>query len=518
MTQADFTLLQAFVADRITAEELPQLEALLRSSRAARRAVIGLVTLEEGLEQIAATALSVRFFGPQAGSPAAAPATAARPSLGESISDSFAAMVAALFRPAVLRGIGFSLAALAGCLLIAAIAWRGLRPVRPRLPAGVLAQVVAVGRPAWATDAQPRHEGDSLPAGGLLAIEAGLVEILFASGAAVVLEGPAVFEIIDGGAGKLGRGRLAATLDRPTGPFAIHTPSAVITDRGTQFGVEVDAAGKTDVRVFQGFVDLAAVAALRMASPIRLSAGDSGEIAPDGGIARIDAAAPKKFVMTVPREAKPQPPRPLPFAWDDSRAVVLYRDAFAGAGSLGDSAAASRGGVGESRWLAPADGWQFDPETKSLSVTATGAAFQPFKPEPGHVYRLSVTMDVTAGGIGWAAIGFATAANTRLATLDHAWMLKRHDTKTQANAAYAGPQTAGQAGRGDRRTGVETRTVVLDTTAPRWKAFFLAGDDVIGQCDLDQPPGDIAHVAISVFPNTMARFRDFSLRAIRTIR
>jgi hypothetical protein len=107
-----------------------------------------------------------------------------------------------------------------------------------------------------------------------------------------------------------------------------------------------------------------------------------------------------------------------------------------------------------------------DPETKSLKVTATGAAFLPFKPEPGHLYRLSVSMHVTEGGIGWAGLGFSAAANTRLASLDHAWMIQRHETKTKANVAYRGPQMAGELSRGDRLTGRQTRTVVLDTTGP----------------------------------------------------
>jgi hypothetical protein len=218
--------------------------------------------------------------------------------------------------------------------------------------------------------------------------------------------------------------------------------------------------------------------------------------------------------MSVPK--KSQPVRaPLPFRWDEAAAVTVYRDSFAGSGVLAGTAATGRGGAGEARWIAPADGWLFDPETKSLKVTATGAAFLPFRPEPGHLYRLSVTMQVVEGGIGWAALGFSAAANTRLATLDHAWMLQRHEAKARANVAYKGPQMAGELSRGDRQTGVQTRTVVLDTTGSRWKAFFLLGDELVGQCSYDKPPADIAHVAISVFPNTVALLREFSLQSIR---
>jgi hypothetical protein len=516
MTPADLALVQAFVADRLTAEELPQLEALLRSNAAARRAVRTLAAIEEGLEQIAATAFSARFFGPQTGTgqPQPAQEPAARVSLGQQLGDAFAAFADLVRGPrGLLRLLLPAAATVAVACVIAAAWWALSAPARRALPDGVSAQVVALSGPAWATDAPPRHAGDNLQPGGLLTLDRGLAEIMFACGATVVLEGPAVFEVTDGFSGKLSRGRLAATLDRPTGPFSIHTPSAVITDRGTQFGVEVDAAGKTEVRVFAGLVELAALATLGTAAPITLSAGDSGEVDLAGGVARVAAPAAKKFVMTVPKTVKPPPPRPLPFAWDESRAVAVYADSFAGAGPLAGTAPASRG-TGAAAWIAPEEGWQLAPATKSLEVTQTGAAFLPFSPEPGHVYRLSVLMHVKEGGVGWAAVGFATAANTRLATLDHAWMLQRHETKAQPNLAYKGPQTAGPLPRGDRRSGPQTRTVVLDTTGPRWHAFFMAGDEVVGKCIYDELPAAITHVAISVFPNTVVSFRDFSLQAL----
>ena len=512
MTQADFDLLHDFVADRIAAEAFPRLESLLRANGDARRALRGLMAVEEGLEEMAAVALTTRYFGPPASrqQPQAGPQAANRRTLG----DAFAAMVGAIFAPATLHRLGLPLMLIVACGLVGAIAARALWPAaRPRLPAGVLAKVVTLSDVAWSADSQPRHEGDGLQAGGSFAVAKGLVEIVFACGATVVLEGPATFEVIDGCMGKLDRGRLTATLDQPSGPFAIHTPTAVVTDRGTQFGIEVNPSGKTDVRVFQGLVELVALASLGTAEPLRLSAGHAGEVDAAGRISRIDAPASKKFVMSVPK--RPTVKRALPFKWDDASAVTVYRDPFEGSGPLGGTAASARAGVGEAKWVAPQDGWLLDPETKSLKVTATGAAFLPFKPEPGHLYRLSVSMHVTEGGIGWAGLGFSAAANTRLASLDHAWMIQRHETKTKANVAYRGPQMAGELSRGDRLTGRQTRTVVLDTTGPRWKAFFLAGEELVGQCVYDQPPADIAHAAVSVFPNTVATLQELLLQSIR---
>lgn len=509
MTQADLDLLGDFVSDRITAEAFPRLQALLQASAPARRALRGLSLVEETLGEIAVE----RYFNVR--TPAKRPATL--PHAQPSESTARPGWVSSPFSRALVKFVVAPLAIVAVAALVLVVEHlQRQAALRPAIPDGAIAQIVAMSDVAWQPDAPVHHEADGLQQGASLGLARGLVEIVFACGATVVLEGPATFGIIDDGTGTLSRGRLVATLENPTGPFAIHTPSAVVTDRGTQFGVEVDAAGKTEVRVFAGLVELAALPMLGTTKPLRLAAGSAGEVDPAGAVSKIDAPAAKKFAMTVPRRAV-KPNRPLPFRWDAAAAQTIYRDSFAGDGPLADSLPASRG-EGQAAWIAPTDGWQCDASAKSLKVSSTGAAFLPFTPEPGHLYRLSVTMHVVEGGIGWGAIGFSTSPNTRLATLDHAWMLQRHETKAQPNAAYAGPQTAGELRGGDRLTGAQVRTIVLDTTRPRWKAYFLAGNDLVGECDFAPPPQPITHAAISVFPNTVAVFRDFSLQANRMAR
>lgn len=503
MTQADLDLLGDFVSDRITADNFPRLQALLQASAPARRALRGLSLVEETLREIAVE----RYFKVQPAEKRPAAAIAKPSELA-----SGAGWMTSPFTRGLLKYVVAPVAIVAVAALVLFLDEQQRQAtLRPALPVGAIAQIMALSDVAWQPDAAIHHEADGLQKGDSLSLARGLVEVMFACGATVILEGPATFAITDSGAATLSRGRLVATLENPIGPFSIQTPSAVVIDRGTQFGVEVDAAGKTEVRVFAGLVELASLATLGTAAPIQLLAGNAGEVAPAGAISKIDAPAPKKFAMTVPRLV-PRPRRPLPVRWDAAAAKTLYRDSFASDGPLAGSLPASRG-EGQAAWIAPNEGWQCDAASKSLKVSSTGAAFLPFMPEPGHLYRLSVTMHVVEGGIGWGAIGFCTSANTRLATLDHAWMLQRHETKAQPNAAYAGPQTAGELRGGDRLSGVQVRTIVLDTTRPRWKAYFLAGDDLVGECDLAPQP--ISHVAISVFPNTVAVFRDFSLQAHR---
>jgi len=157
-------------------------------------------------------------------------------------------------------------------------------------------------------------------------------------------------------------------------------------------------------------------------------------------------------------------------------------------------------------------------------VTAAGAAFLPFRPEPGFVYRLSVELHVQSGGSGWAAVGFAERPTVEAPTLDHAWMLQRHSTTLQShrsaripNAAFAGPGEQGRLPSGDVLTGPQVRSVVLDTTGPQWRAFFLVGDTLVGDCRIDARGRSIRYVGLSVFADTTATLRNFSLESFRPL-
>jgi hypothetical protein len=67
--------------------------------------------------------------------------------------------------------------------------------------------------------------------------------------------------LTDGSAGVIltvNRGRIRAAFDKITGsePRVVKTPGALLAVRGTQFDVQVDAAGNTTVDVFEGLVEV----------------------------------------------------------------------------------------------------------------------------------------------------------------------------------------------------------------------------------------------------------------------
>jgi hypothetical protein len=85
-------------------------------------------------------------------------------------------------------------------------------------------------------------------------------------------------------------------------PFAIRTPSAVVTDLGTEFGVEVDSNGRTTSHVFRGSVSVQPIGS-SVQQGVVLHAGEAAFVETSSGrpsnIARVDGI-PSRFVRRVP--------------------------------------------------------------------------------------------------------------------------------------------------------------------------------------------------------------------------
>ncbi len=389
-----------------------------------------------------------------------------------------------------------------------------------RLP---VAFVAGIHEATWPDEEQSFRAWQGLRVGDTIELGSGLVELSFVSGAKVVLEGPARFEAVGRDGGRLHAGRLTAELPKDksspeaeAGLFTVSTPNALVTDLGTEFGVAFDPAGETLVQVFDGRVEFAAGddGFATPQRPLRLAAGHAAGVAADGRLAMRSPAALPRFVRSLPKPEPDSPPESFlaRIGWDDAAAEPLVRDAFTGAGPLAGSPPAARGGVGESVWIAPAQAWEL--RDGSLHADATGSALVPFRPEPGWLYRLTVTLDVVAGGEDWCALGFRAGANP---AGDHsgdggiAWMLHRHSTATVGSHVFAGPGATTKLSEGDRRTGRQTRSIVLDTTGPRWRAYFLVGDEPVASCGYASPPTAISHVGLSVYRTARARIDSISL-------
>jgi hypothetical protein len=106
----------------------------------------------------------------------------------------------------------------------------------------------------WANSTLPIGEGTRLGT-GRMELSDGMATIDFDKGVKVILEAPAVFELVDANHCHLHQGKLRAEV-RPGGEgFVVRTPTATLVDRGTVFGVHVRVGGVSDLMVFKGKVD-----------------------------------------------------------------------------------------------------------------------------------------------------------------------------------------------------------------------------------------------------------------------
>jgi hypothetical protein len=106
----------------------------------------------------------------------------------------------------------------------------------------------------WMEKGAPLRYGQQLAEGTRIALRAGVVRITFESGAEAVLQGPCDFTVDNAMHGTIRSGRVAVTAPKRAYGFRIRSPNAEVIDLGTEFGVNVDQGGNSEVHVFSGEV------------------------------------------------------------------------------------------------------------------------------------------------------------------------------------------------------------------------------------------------------------------------
>ncbi len=106
----------------------------------------------------------------------------------------------------------------------------------------------------WDGQVVPAGVGTAITSSSKLQLKSGVVELAFASGAKVVVEGPATFTPDSSGQISLSAGQLTAYVPPKAVGFSVATPSGTIVDLGTEFGVSLESDGTTAVEVFTGRV------------------------------------------------------------------------------------------------------------------------------------------------------------------------------------------------------------------------------------------------------------------------
>ena len=176
--------------------------------------------------------------------------------------------------------------------------------------------------------------------GDKFVLTSGLMEITYDTGAKVILQGPVTYEVESNG-GFLSVGELTGRLEKRVAsgqwlvarndhksvdgtlttshsplappanpqssipnPFTIHTPTATVTDLGTEFGVEVPERGDTVVSVFAGEVACQSLAdGKSLGTPTRMTVNQTGGFLGQPGSRRSHAAQFRRneVVRQIPR-------------------------------------------------------------------------------------------------------------------------------------------------------------------------------------------------------------------------
>jgi hypothetical protein len=128
-------------------------------------------------------------------------------------------------------------------------------PSSQPVPASPVARLSRAVDCVWSGETTSPAIGDNLAAGRKLVLKTGLAEIVFLNGAQAIVEGPAVFEVCAGTAGRLTRGKCTVTVEDPLARgFEIRTQDMKYTDLGTEFGTLVAPSGEQEMHVFRGRV------------------------------------------------------------------------------------------------------------------------------------------------------------------------------------------------------------------------------------------------------------------------
>jgi hypothetical protein len=190
--------------------------------------------------------------------------------------------------------------------------------------------------------------GAALASDQKLTLKQGLAEITFDTGATVILEGPAEFEVgspesptsglrppTSANSCSLNLGKLFAHVPQRATGFTVTTPTMTIVDQGTQFGVLVKSLSAsppasslqppaylaTEVEVVQGVVQVqprvvqAPGQQAPAGQPIDLKAGEAVTTEGSGRSLRKIEAGKTKFARELPSEQPAKPPlalKPLP--------------------------------------------------------------------------------------------------------------------------------------------------------------------------------------------------------------
>jgi hypothetical protein len=147
--------------------------------------------------------------------------------------------------------------ALAACVLVAVGLVLALRPGKPPQPPEPgqsrieVATAIKVESVQWEADSATPGEGTVVTA-GRLRLRSGRLTLAFFSGVSLTVEGPADLEVLAADRVFCHRGKLRARVPRGAEGFTVRAAGYEVVDLGTEFGLNLEPGGKSQVMVFEG--------------------------------------------------------------------------------------------------------------------------------------------------------------------------------------------------------------------------------------------------------------------------
>jgi hypothetical protein len=186
-----------------------------------------------------------------------------------------------------------ALAACLACVALGAWNWWWRSPgAGNEVASTAVAMLVRTVDAQWGQDTKAVQAGSALRP-GWLRLESGMAQVVFYSGARVVIEGPAALRLVSATEAALPSGRLLAEIPPPAHGFRLKTDQLDIVDLGTAFGISA-TTGQTEVHVFAGKVDL-----LPPAAPPRALNEGQAVVAQAGTALRVSAANRTNFAALL---------------------------------------------------------------------------------------------------------------------------------------------------------------------------------------------------------------------------
>ncbi len=147
--------------------------------------------------------------------------------------------------------------ALAACLMLITggiVFWLKWSPTRNAGTSAAVAMLTRTVDARWSSKTHPLRVDSALEPGNLR-LESGLAQIVFYSGARLVLEGPAELRLVSANEAVCVSGRVLAEVPTPARGFRLRTSQLSVVDLGTSFGINATQS-RTEVHVFKGKVEL----------------------------------------------------------------------------------------------------------------------------------------------------------------------------------------------------------------------------------------------------------------------